>query len=256
MEIVGQDCVELNRLAALRATLHTADEKIEAAYDAAERGTPVDVLLHLIAHDLLCTALRPVLRNEDEASVPVTKSDLDAAHDALFPVLAALEGAMALAAGTVLSTMLEEAFKLLNWAQEESDAAALGALLPALPPPPPKPPTVATAEVVTDHMHSPACLVTEGVAVIRCAAMELNSPMVWGLHSLSKVVSAAADKAWDDVSPPDEELLNDVSAQLDELLSLFEAVNNDGLDCMLLYAAESLLNAAKMMIDAKCEELV
>ncbi len=126
---VGKTAEE--RLAALRATLQAADEKLEAAYDAAERGSAVDTLLDLIAHDLMCSVMSPLMRDADEADIPVTKGSIEVAHQTLFPVLAALEGAMALSVGTVLSTTLAEAFNLLNWAQDECDSAALGALMPA-----------------------------------------------------------------------------------------------------------------------------
>lgn len=122
------------RLQSLRVALWTADEKLEAAYDAAERGTAIDGLLRLIAHDLLCSASRPMLRNEDEAAIPVTKVDAAETYKALFPVLAALQGAIALATGTVLAATLTDALDLLNWAQEECDAVALGALLPVASP--------------------------------------------------------------------------------------------------------------------------
>jgi len=118
------------RLATLCATLRAADEKIEAAYDATERGTVVDTLLHLIAHTLMCTALHPVLRGEDEPAIPVTRVDLAETYEALFPVLAALEGAMALSIGTVISSTLADAYSLLDWAQTECDFCALGKLLP------------------------------------------------------------------------------------------------------------------------------
>lgn len=127
--VIGKTAEE--RLNILRATLHTADHTLEAAYDAAEPGSAVDVLLDLIAHDLMCSVMSPLMRDADEADIPVTKGSIEVAHQTLFPVLAALEGAMALATGTVLSATLAEAFNLLNWAQDECDSVALGALMPA-----------------------------------------------------------------------------------------------------------------------------
>jgi hypothetical protein len=125
--VVGGTAEE--RLATLRATLREAEEKIETAYDAVERGTAVDTLLHLIGHDLLCDAMRPEVMGADGAPSP-NRADLDEAYMALFPVLASLEGAMALSMGTVINSTLVDAYSLLDWAQNECDGAALGKLLP------------------------------------------------------------------------------------------------------------------------------
>lgn len=129
--VVGGTAEE--RLATLRATLREAEEKIEAAYDAVERGTAVDTLLHLIGHDLLCDAMRPEIMGADGAPSP-NRADLDEAYTALFPVLASLEGAMALSMGTVINSTLVDAYNLLDWAQNECDSAALGKLLPVFDP--------------------------------------------------------------------------------------------------------------------------
>lgn len=118
------------RLANLQAAFAQADEKLEMAYDAAERGSPADVLLDHIAHDLLCDAMHPVLRNEDEADLGVSIGDAEKAREALFKVLAALEGVMALSLGSVIYATLADAFILLDWAQDELEDLSLHRLLP------------------------------------------------------------------------------------------------------------------------------
>ena len=124
------DKTAAERLEILQDVLRTADQKIDAVYDVVERGTPADGLLYMISTDLMHTALYPMLRNEDEAAIPVTRADIDVCHEALFPVLAALEGVMALSVGTVISATLAEVWQMLDWANDETDSAALGALLP------------------------------------------------------------------------------------------------------------------------------
>lgn len=118
------------RIETLRAALYEADEKIEGAYDSAECGSASELLLDHIAHDLLCDAVRPILRNEDEAHISFTNGDADTARGALFTVLAALEGAMALSLGSMICSTLAEAFLLLDWAQDELEDLALHRLLP------------------------------------------------------------------------------------------------------------------------------
>lgn len=233
------------RIDTLRATLHMADEKLEAAYDAADPGTAVDTLLNLVAHDLVCKAMHPVLRNEDEATILVTKADLAVAYEALFPVLAVLEGAMALSIGTVLSATLVEAFQLLNWAQEECDSAALGALLPP-----------AVAEKSTERVRTselePQGLVAEATAVILAASREHGLAEIWAVHSLVKFVDSAVGSA----GQADLEQLEDASAMLEQVLALLQVVNSDDIDCMLLAAGSSLLGTAKRLIDDKCAEVL
>jgi hypothetical protein len=112
------------RISALRAAFQAADEKIEAAYDAAERGSPADVLLDHVAHNLLCDALGPV-------SELITKDSAEKARGELFTVLAALEGVMALSLGSLIHATLSEAFGLLDWAQDELEDLALHGHLPS-----------------------------------------------------------------------------------------------------------------------------
>ncbi|MFZ3120051.1 MAG: hypothetical protein WA159_17255 [Variovorax sp.] len=220
---VGKTAEE--RLAALRATLQAADEKLEAAYDAAERGSAVDTLLDLIAHDLLCTALHPVLRNEDEAAYPVTKSDLAATYEALFPVLAALEGAMALAVGTVLSATLAEVFNLLDWAQTECDSAALGALLPG--------------EAAAD------------ARAVKAPALDAMPSIIEGLQAAT-AVDAIDDKPRGEF---DEDQMHEVIAITKEAAAIMQARSKTA-DCdhlfAALWAAERAIDTLDDGIDAKC----
>ncbi|VTU34289.1 hypothetical protein [Variovorax sp. RA8] len=113
------------RLAALQAAIREADEKLEAAYDRAERGEPYEVLLHHVAHELLIGDALAMLEDSP------TQADAAANYEALFKPLAALQGAIGLAQGSGIEGTLKEAFELLDWAQNELDCCAgLPKLLP------------------------------------------------------------------------------------------------------------------------------
>ncbi|WP_454903348.1 hypothetical protein [Variovorax gossypii] len=102
-------------IADIRGWMGAAEEKLEMAYDAAERGEPIDTLLDHINHDVI---LEPnlVIRRED-----ITQADAKRVYNGLFPVLACIQGAIKLAEGTVLHGTLEEAFALLDAAQTALD---------------------------------------------------------------------------------------------------------------------------------------
>ncbi|RQO57060.1 hypothetical protein DBV14_09630 [Variovorax sp. KBW07] len=100
----------------IRQWIGTAEEKLEAAYDAAERGEPIDTLLDHINHDVILEACRVIQRDD------LTQADAQRVYQKLFPVLACVQGAIKLAEGTVLHTTLEEAFALLDAAQTALDS--------------------------------------------------------------------------------------------------------------------------------------
>ncbi|MBC7601421.1 MAG: hypothetical protein H7255_02020 [Ramlibacter sp.] len=113
------------RLEDLRNKLRAADQIIEDAYDACPQATALDHLLDWINHSAMYEATRPMKKNETPS-----KADADSTYQAMFAPLAALEGAIALAAGGLLEAPLREAFRLLDAAHDECDSAALGAVLP------------------------------------------------------------------------------------------------------------------------------
>lgn len=99
----------------IRRWISMAEEKLELAYDAAERGEPIDTLLDHINHDVVLTPFRIIHRGD------LTQSDARRVFSGLFPVLACLEGAIKLAAKTVISGTLSEAHQLLDAAQSALD---------------------------------------------------------------------------------------------------------------------------------------
>ncbi|MDP9892582.1 hypothetical protein J2W32_000974 [Variovorax boronicumulans] len=100
----------------IRAWLLSADEKLEMAYDAAEPGEMIDVLLDHICHTVILDPLWLMQRER------FTQFDANRVYAYLFPVLACVLGAIKIAEGTILQNALEEAFQLLDRAQTELDA--------------------------------------------------------------------------------------------------------------------------------------
>ena len=102
-------------IADIRNWIGMAEAKIEAAYDAAERGEVVDMLLDHINHNIICTPWGIMQRPG------LTQADAKRVYNGLFPVLACLQGAIKFAEGTVLHATLREAFDLLDAAQTALD---------------------------------------------------------------------------------------------------------------------------------------
>lgn len=99
----------------IRAWIVSADQKLEMAYDAAESGEPVEMLLAHICHSVMLEPARVIHRDD------LTQADAQRVYDGLFPVLACLQGAIKLAHGTVLQHALEDALELLDTAQTALD---------------------------------------------------------------------------------------------------------------------------------------
>lgn len=135
----------MQRLAAVQSALAEADKKLEMAYDAAEVGQPIDLVLECLAHELMPDAVRPM-----RGDAP-TAADAEATYDAMFLPLAFLESAIALSLGTIVHGTLVEAFLLLDWAHNECEGLALHRLMPeaspaAIPTPIEADPTVLAQE--------------------------------------------------------------------------------------------------------------
>lgn len=112
------------RLDTLQAALSQVEEHIESAFDAADDGSPAELLLDHLGHALLADAMRPMMSDKP------TRADAKQTYGDLFLVTAALNGAMAMVAGTSIHPVLQEAFELLDWSQNECDSQALIDLLP------------------------------------------------------------------------------------------------------------------------------
>lgn len=102
-------------IADIRQWIGTAEEKLEMAYDAAERGEPIDVLLDHINHNVILEPNRIIQRDD------LTQSDARRVYAGLFPVLACIQGAIKLAERTTLHATLEDVFTLLDTAQTALD---------------------------------------------------------------------------------------------------------------------------------------
>jgi len=102
-------------ISAIRNWITAAEEKLEMAYDSAELGGPIDMLLDHINHDVILEPNRIIQRDD------LTQADAKRVYEGLFAVLACLQGAIKLAEGSVLQATLEEALALLDAAQSALD---------------------------------------------------------------------------------------------------------------------------------------
>jgi len=243
------------RIETLRASLYEADEKIEQAYDAAERGSPVDLLLDHIGHELLADAVRPILQREED----LTDAKADAARSALFTVLAALEGAMALSLGTVLSANLAEAFNLLDWATDELEDLELHRLLPEAASAAVPITTSASKLGARDQLLDDASAhFGHAAAVIEvCCNDSQKCTLVWAADSLITHETAALDQA---LRTEDIDSLQDATVALQNIRAVLAAAAHacDAGDQKLVWAAHSLVELAnskvEQFVDRKVEE--
>ncbi len=112
------------RLAALQAAIREADEKLEAAYDRAERGEPYEVLLHHVAHELLIGDALAMLEDSRRKLMPPPTMRRSSSR---WPRCRRDRTR----SGSGIEGTLKEAFELLDWAQNELDCCAgLPKLLP------------------------------------------------------------------------------------------------------------------------------
>lgn len=167
------------RLDTLQAALSQAEEHIESAYDAAEDGSAVEVLLDHLGHVLLADAMRPMMGTSPN------RGDAQHAYSDLFLVTATLSGAMAMVAGTAIHPILQEAFELLDWAQNESNSQALIDLLPESTP--------TTSASVDDNELSPELLMNEAVGLNNLAAWVMSARDTLEALKLSAEVNPALE---------------------------------------------------------------
>ncbi|TSD59076.1 hypothetical protein FFI97_001725 [Variovorax sp. KBS0712] len=246
-------------IADIRAWIVSADEKLEMAYDAAEKGESVDVLLDHICHSVMLEPVR-IIHCED-----LTQADAQRVYDSLFPALACIQGAIKLADGTVLQHALEEAFELLDTAQTALDPVneAVRSLAEGdterdehSPDHPHAAPIAAPVESERDDEDfDPYCLMLQARDVAEAAFHEGGSDAIWGLHSLIEQTVSKVSAVVEAENATDEDVRNDASADLAGTLAVVHAVNNDTVDNPLLYGVASLIRMAKWQIDTEIDRL-
>jgi len=247
------------RIGSTLNSIRLAQAKLMMALEAAEPGSPVEVVLNQLCLSWLPSALDPVFRS------PLTKGCAEGSYEALFPPLAVIEAVIALASGTVLEHTLREGHALLDAAHTELDSCGeLTKLLPEDPPESEGSPVLETTNEVPHRSpaaqaieeHDPYCVILQARDVAQAAADTAATDMHWGIHSLiekavekveqanSAYVNGALSKA----------LHDDASNELAGLLGIIRAVNTDSVDDGLLYAVETLVTVAKTQIDTDNEQ--
>jgi hypothetical protein len=232
-------------IADIRGWMVLADEKLEQAYDAAERGEYIDGMLDHICHSMLLEPLELIQRNS------FTQFDAGRVYDGLFPVLAVIHGAIKIAEGSIIHHTLTEAFRLLDNAQGELDSAtsqvralpvddddmqeAGGEASPAQP-----------AAIYDDFEISEVdCIVSEAIGIMEKRGEEANSNLVYGAILAAEAAQAALRKGMTSRSMDE---CADASTPLDVAADvLLEGLTN--LDDPSLQGAWRLLGMAKERLD-------
>lgn len=232
------------RLATLHAALAEADEKLEMAYDAAERGSPAAVLLNHVAHNLLCDALGPV-------SELMTKDGAEKAREELFTVLAALEGVRALSLGSVNHATLSEAYGLLDWAQDELEDLALHGPLPGAG-------AGAGAAAVeadesapldkraSDIMWDALGILESSISVLSGRLADLDRGAGYGARTLMRLANTSLELAIDEQTTDHQ---NEASVAFHEAVEVL-AVFAETVDDSATWGALTLLELAKEKLDS------
>ncbi|WP_431107636.1 hypothetical protein [Variovorax paradoxus] len=180
-------------IADIRGWMVLADEKLEQAYDAAERGEYIDGMLDHICHSMLLEPLELIQRDS------FTQFDAGRVYDRLFPVLAVIHGAIKIAEGTIIHHTLTEAFRLLDNAQGALDSATSqvralpvddddmqesgGVASPAQP-------------AIYDHFEISEvdCVVSEAIGIMEQRGEAANSNLVYGAILAAEAAQAALRK--------------------------------------------------------------
>lgn len=118
---------EQTLFASIMSRLQIGQNKLRLAHQSVEAtdvGEPVEVLLGFVTDNMLPEALAQL------SIVPVTREALAEVYTGMFPALAALEGVIALAAGSVIEAILREAHFLLDTGNADMDSPDLARMLP------------------------------------------------------------------------------------------------------------------------------
>jgi len=239
-------------IAEIRGWMVLADEKLEQAYDAAERGEYIDEMLDHICHSMVLEPLRLVQREA------FTQFDAQRVYDGLFPVLAVIHGAIKVAEGTIIHHTLTEAFQLLDNAQGALDSATSqvralplddddlrGAVNPTSP--------IQSAAHYDDlEINEVDCAVSEAIGIMVARGEEANSNLVYGAILAAEAARTELAKG---MTTRNMDQCADASAPLDVAADVLLA----GLaqfDDLSLHGAWRLLAGAKERLDNEIERSI
>lgn len=233
-----------DRIETLRASFYSAEEKMEAAYDASEHGTAADRLLEFIAHDLLVELMHPLMRPEDEKGdfcdrLPL-HSEAEAAHERLFVVLAALEGVLCLSLGKVIYSTLVEVFEHLDWAQEELEDLVLHRLLPEVEK------KSSPCEAASNIMWDALGILESSTSILSGRLADLDRGAGYGARTLMRV---AHDRITLALAEQTTDHQNEASVAFHEAVEVL-AVFAEKVDDSATWGALTLLELAKEKLDS------
>jgi len=239
-------------IADIRSWMVLADKKLEQAFDAAESGEHIEVMLDHICHSMVLEPLRLIQRED------FTQFDAQRVHTALFPVLAVIHGAIKLAEGTVLHHTLSEACRLLDDAQEELDSAQ--SLIRALPldddalqgADSRASPIQPTAHYDCQEINEVDCTISAAIGVMKARGEEANTNLVYGAilaaeFARDKLARGMAAKSMDECA--------EASAPLDVATDVL-LTGMAQFDDLALRGAWRLLTGAKARLDNEIERSI
>jgi hypothetical protein len=97
--------------------------------------------------------------------------------------------------------------------------------------------------------YDPCVLLMQACDISEAAAIEAADDATYGVHSLIKKASDSVFTALAGQSSPSADLIQAASDELAGALGVVRAINDDGLDCSLLYVTDTLLRLAKDVLD-------
>jgi hypothetical protein len=237
------------RMSTIHSALDEGHKKLYLAQQSVigtDAGEPVEVLLTFVTENLLPDAIAPLQQT------PLTRDVVEAVYTGMFPALAAIQGVLALARGTVIEYTVREAHDLLDAANSAMDLADMGEVLqrPGDIEPAARPASAvelkAAAAWDDDEIHEVYCIFGEAIAVMRHRAESANTNLLYGAVFAAE---RAKEILGNGLSAKDIDQCENASAPTDVACDVLDAAL-EVFDDQALHGAWRLLSIAHSRLDA------
>lgn len=234
------------RMSPINTALDDGHRKLHLAQQSAiatDVGEPVEVLLSFVTEILLPEAIAPLQQT------PLTREVVDAVYTGMFPTLAALQGVIALARGSVVEATVREAHDLLDAANSAMEFADTGSALPDKLVAAAQAPAPVRRAAHSDERQDPYVAILHALTCVEAASVNGGTDVLCALHSLTEKASEKVSEANGQLQAGSysQELHDAASDELAGLLGLLRVLD-DGTEPMLS-AAETLVILCKAGID-------
>jgi len=231
------------RMSKIHSALDEGHKKLYLAQQSVigtDVGEPVEVLLTFVTESLLPQAIAPL------QETPLTREIIDGVYTGMFPTLAALQGVIALARGTVIEATVRDAHDLLDEANSAMDFSDMrdpesrGSPQPAQVPSPKSP-----APDVSGQIFDAYCITTQAQAILCANVSAMNRGAAYAARTLVQLVvdaTAAADEQ------KTRDNCEEASCRLNEAIDVLELMTADTTD-LVAEGVLSLLTLAKKLLD-------